>query len=452
MIDELIEIEKEIIKYSRKLDIYREEIFSQNNSNLYLAEIDQISKELELFMQNIHKVINNIEDYNFNKNQKTIYEFDIEESIYFCRFMLSKIRDIFIEHDHIFNFSDNTRYYTNLVNFLKKIKSTRQEFLRFYRKSLEGFNSNKELDKKIKNNIEKVIFENYRNDFSILKKQIQDLTEEKIGTFNDSFKIIKDNFDKSSGEKFKYYKERIEGLILFHENENKNMREKLIKDHSDNILNFNKFMEGLLSERENLIDKFNQSFNDIQKGWEKIQQIKTENVYLNAYKKNIVRSKFNEKKFINVLYLSLLISVGLIFSFIFKLIDFQVFITLKIMVLIFFGILVTYYLRLSSHYRHLADQAEQTHLELLAFPQYVASLNPEKTNEIKEQLALKYFGKNLDTTGYQKMGEVVQEQLKTSVELVKAAASISNGNKSSSNSESTTTTADPVNKNQVREG
>ncbi|MNG64296.1 hypothetical protein D3C79_225350 [compost metagenome] len=201
-----------------------------------------------------------------------------------------------------------------------------------------------------------------------------------------------------------------------------------------------------------MIDKFNQSFNDIQKGWEKIQQIKTENVYLNAYKKNIVRSKFNEKKFINVLYLSLLISVGLIFSFIFKLIDFQVFITLKIMVLIFFGILVTYYLRLSSHYRHLADQAEQTHLELLAFPQYVASLNPEKTNEIKEQLALKYFGKNLDTTGYQKMGEVVQEQLKTSVELVKAAASISNGNKSSSNSESTTTTADPVNKNQVREG
>lgn len=33
--------------------------------------------------------------------------------------------------------------------------------------------------------------------------------------------------------------------------------------------------------------KFSKYFSEIQEGWEKIQQIKTENVYLNAYKKTI---------------------------------------------------------------------------------------------------------------------------------------------------------------------
>lgn len=97
------------------------------------------------------------------------------------------------------------------------------------------------------------------------------------------------------------------------------------------------------------------------------------------------------------------------------------------MIVVFFGILIAYYLKISTHYRRLADQAEQTHLELLAFPQYAAELGEEKSREIKEQLALKYFGKEIDPSGYQKIGEIAQEQLKTSSELVKAAASITQG-------------------------
>ncbi|KXZ67528.1 hypothetical protein AVENLUH8758_02275 [Acinetobacter venetianus] len=107
--------------------------------------------------------------------------------------------------------------------------------------------------------------------------------------------------------------------------------------------------------------------------------------------------------------------------------------------MVFFGILIAYYLRISTHYRRLADQAEQTHLELLAFPQYAAELGEEKSREIKEQLALKYFGKEIDASGYQKISDIAQEQLKTSSELVKAAASLSVASaKTTENSSSTT--------------
>lgn len=220
----------------------------------------------------------------------------------------------------------------------------------------------------------------------------------------------------------------LENLFEFYKKELQEIRNNQFDDKREKDKAFIEFMDETVQTKDKLVEKFENSFSKIQTDWKKIQQIKTENVYLNAYHKNTARSKNSESKFIGVTVFSLILSLITIIAFIFKAIDFSQFISIKIMIVVFFGILIAYYLKISTHYRRLADQAEQTHLELLAFPQYAAELGEEKSNEIKEQLALKYFGKEIDPSGYQKIGEIAQEQLKTSAELVKAAASITQGN------------------------
>lgn len=240
--------------------------------------------------------------------------------------------------------------------------------------------------------------------------------DSEIKSLRERLKTIIDNNDQTLGDLFRFYEKELQEI------RNKQFEEKRNKDKA-----FEEFMNEVVLDRDGMIDKFENYFSKIQSDWKKIQQIKTENVYLNSYHKNTARSKNSESKFIGVTVFSLMLSLITIIAFIFKAIDFSQFISIKIMIVVFFGILIAYYLKISTHYRRLADQAEQTHLELLAFPQYAAELGEEKSREIKEQLALKYFGKEIDSSGYQKIGEIAQEQLKTSSELIKAAASITQG-------------------------
>lgn len=274
-------------------------------------------------------------------------------------------------------------------------------------------------------NLEDRLFEENANkinaEIDIIRDRLKEIIDKnkvnndsEIKSLRERLKTITDNNDKTLGDLFRLYEKEIKEI------RNKQFEEKRNKDKA-----FEEFMNEVVLDRDEMIDKFENYFSKIQSDWKKIQQIKTENVYLNSYHKNTARSKNSESKFIGVTVLSLVLSILTIIAFIFKAIDFSQFISIKIMIVVFFGILIAYYLKISTHYRRLADQAEQTHLELLAFPQYAAELGEEKSREIKEQLALKYFGKEIDPSGYQKIGDIAQEQLKTSSELVKAAASLS---------------------------
>lgn len=253
-----------------------------------------------------------------------------------------------------------------------------------------------------------------RDRFNEITIEHQKQHDSEIKKINSRLNTITANNDKTLGDLFRFYEKELQEI------RNKQFDDKREKDKA-----FIEFMDEIVLTKDKLVEKFENSFSKIQTDWKKIQQIKTENVYLNAYHKNTARSKNSESKFIGVTVFSLVLSILTIIAFIFKAIDFSQFISIKIMIVVFFGILIAYYLKISTHYRRLADQAEQTHLELLAFPQYAAELGVEKSNEIKEQLALKYFGKEIDPSGYQKIGDIAQEQLKTSSELVKAAASLS---------------------------
>ncbi|TCB81667.1 hypothetical protein [Acinetobacter sp. ANC 4173] len=84
--------------------------------------------------------------------------------------------------------------------------------------------------------------------------------------------------------------------------------------------------------------------------------------------------------------------------------------------------LITFYLKLSTKYQNIADQCEQTKLELEAFPSFVASFSTEdpKIVEIRKELALKYFGRDLLNNDKGETSNIITDQMKNTTELVKA--------------------------------
>jgi hypothetical protein len=83
--------------------------------------------------------------------------------------------------------------------------------------------------------------------------------------------------------------------------------------------------------------------------------------------------------------------------------------------------LITYFLKQSVKYQKIADQCRQTKLELEAFPSFVASFTTEdpKIIEIRRELALKYFGRELDNSAKNETSSIISDQMKNTTELVK---------------------------------
>lgn len=96
----------------------------------------------------------------------------------------------------------------------------------------------------------------------------------------------------------------------------------------------------------------------------------------------------------------------------------------KLSILIVGITLTTYFLRLSNFYQLKQEQAKQTKLELEAFPDYVSGMESSLANELRQELALKYFGKEIDQNQNDKTSDLLQEQLKVGTEFIKASAEI----------------------------
>lgn len=97
------------------------------------------------------------------------------------------------------------------------------------------------------------------------------------------------------------------------------------------------------------------------------------------------------------------------------------YIIFKVAILLVGITLSTYFLKLTSFYQLRQEQAKQTKLELEAFPDFVSGMDKDVANNIREELALKYFGKDVDKTQIDKSGDLLQEQMKISTDLVKAS-------------------------------
>ena len=58
-------------------------------------------------------------------------------------------------------------------------------------------------------------------------------------------------------------------------------------------------------------------------------------------------------------------------------------------------------------------------LELKALPAYMADLDPQDAINLRKDLASKYFGNTSDHSTINDLSNIVNEQLKTSIELIK---------------------------------
>lgn len=86
--------------------------------------------------------------------------------------------------------------------------------------------------------------------------------------------------------------------------------------------------------------------------------------------------------------------------------------------------LITYFLKQSAHYQRLADQNYQTQVELQAYPSFMESIPTEEAASVRKELALKYFGREIDGAAHKDMSNLISDQMKSTTEMVKAATDV----------------------------
>ncbi|GAB03225.1 hypothetical protein [Acinetobacter sp. NBRC 100985] len=86
--------------------------------------------------------------------------------------------------------------------------------------------------------------------------------------------------------------------------------------------------------------------------------------------------------------------------------------------------LSTYFLRRSVHLRKQADQLKKEAWEMDALPIFIASLDKSVRDEVIKDLVPKYFAKELDQSINDKMADIVNEQIRTSLEVFKTGTEI----------------------------
>ncbi|OTG57045.1 hypothetical protein B9T29_15320 [Acinetobacter sp. ANC 3903] len=86
--------------------------------------------------------------------------------------------------------------------------------------------------------------------------------------------------------------------------------------------------------------------------------------------------------------------------------------------------LITYFLKQSTHYQRLADQNYQTQVELQAYPSFMESIPTAEAASVRKELALKYFGREIDGAAHKDMSNLISDQMKSTTEMVKAATDV----------------------------
>lgn len=97
---------------------------------------------------------------------------------------------------------------------------------------------------------------------------------------------------------------------------------------------------------------------------------------------------------------------------------------LKVSILVVGVTLISYFIKQSSHYQRLADQNYQTQIELQAYPSFMESIPSNEASSVRKELALKYFGRELDGSVHKDMSNLISEQMKSTTEMVKATTDI----------------------------
>lgn len=183
-------------------------------------------------------------------------------------------------------------------------------------------------------------------------------------------------------------------------------------------------LNGLIQEPlKNIITKVDEELNDFRRLRNLSDNAKTEDIYNKA----VIKYKLLEDNYRSIFYWAIGITVGLsLLGLFFKKwlilnflgnIEFWV---LKASILAVGITLITYFLKQSTHYQRLADQNYQTQVELQAYPSFMESIPTEEAASVRKELALKYFGREIDEAAHKDMSNLISDQMKNTTEMVKA--------------------------------
>lgn len=221
-----------------------------------------------------------------------------------------------------------------------------------------------------------------------------------------------------------------------HEEEFINLKNKIdkVRDHYERIefdiekIKFDKELNDKLAEVDEIVK-------NVQSAKEALDGKPTEEIYRKAAKRHI-----NTARFYDVLLICTLVIFYYFTNHFFE--NFQLspifqaikksssetqilaifFFITKLTIVSIVITLATIFIRRSSHFRKLHDQANQTSLELNALPLYLRQVDSELHSEIYKEMIPKFFGKELDQSQNDKVGDLVKDQLAAGTELIKASA------------------------------
>lgn len=192
-----------------------------------------------------------------------------------------------------------------------------------------------------------------------------------------------------------------------------------------NIVQNDKKAEELISDLEKQVEKATESVQKIDSAKLALETSETDKIYKDLSSKYEEEYELNNEYFRN----SLIITVCCTFLSIFYTlnipidkINWPVFISVKLLIIAVGITLCTLFLRRSAHAKKLHEKAYQTHVEINAYPIFIKSLKEEDQQEITKELALRYFGNDIDQTQNDKIGDLVQDQLSAGTELIRASA------------------------------
>lgn len=179
------------------------------------------------------------------------------------------------------------------------------------------------------------------------------------------------------------------------------------------------------SELTSKIEEVKEKVKDFESLQLALEQRETNKIYLDLYHKYDKEYDLNNRYFSFAFITSVVFTlISILVSAIIDPIDWVIFISVKILILAVGITLCTLFLRRSAHAKKLKEQAYQTHVEINAFPIHVRSLKDEDKHELIKELALKYFGKELDQNQNDKVGDLMKDQLTAGTELIKASAEL----------------------------
>jgi len=213
------------------------------------------------------------------------------------------------------------------------------------------------------------------------------------------------------------------------------LRSAKLNEFSLKLVSLNLTIESFLSLKENYsvvinnftnnaIKKLDNELSSFRKLRSIVDNSKTENIYDTA----VTKYKKLEKKYRKYFYRSVpIVIIVAIITFLSKStlterfgLDESSYWVLKISILLLGITLISYFIKQSSHYQRLADQNYQTQVELQAYPSFMESIPTEEAASVRKELALKYFGREIDGAAHKEMSNLISDQMKSTTEMVKA--------------------------------